>query len=351
MNEGFRELMWTCLLCSKKILGGKFMRKKIVVATLVSAVLFGIGNTEQSMVPSVAYASEENTSVAEGLIVDGVFVQYQNQQAVVSDDAITISYTVPSEVTKIGDFAFSGNAGLDRVEFPEGLKEIGNLAFASCSSLSEVKLPKTLTTMGMQVFYGCEKLGKIEIPETVTSIGSDAFPPGCVIIVTAGSYAEEYAKVNQYTYQYTTGEEFVGDPNAGAVEEEITPTVTSDPAQTTEPETTAAPNDVNVSTPSAIDTNKTSMERAIIKKAKKSGKKAINVTIKKVKEADGYQLVYSTKKSFKGSKKVTFTGTKKTIKNLKKGKTYYIKVRAYKIGKDEKKVYGKYSNIKKVLLK
>ena len=34
-------------------------------------------------------------------------------------------------------------------------------------------------------------------------------------------------------------------------------------------------------------------------------------------------------------------------KNLKKGKTYYIKVRAYKVI-DGKKVYGTYSKVKKI---
>ena len=88
--------------------------------------------------------------------------------------------------------------------------------------------------------------------------------------------------------------------------------------------------------------------------------KATSMTIKiKKPNADYVQIGYGTSLN-KASKNADKAKTKKVkpnktntfkIKNLKKGKTYYIKVRAYKIGKDEKKVYGKYSNIKKVLLK
>ena len=38
------------------------------------------------------------------------------------------------------------------------------------------------------------------------------------------------------------------------------------------------------------------------------------------------------------------------VKNLKKGKTYYVKVRAY-VTDGSKKYYGKYSAIKKVMVK
>ena len=61
-----------------------------------------------------------------------------------------------------------------------------------------------------------------------------------------------------------------------------------------------------------------------------SGRKA-KVTVQKVEGAAGYQIVYSTDKQFKKNvKKVTISGTSKTLGKLAKGKTYYVKVRAYK---------------------
>lgn len=63
------------------------------------------------------------------------------------------------------------------------------------------------------------------------------------------------------------------------------------------------------------------------------GTKAFTVKWKKKSSVTGYQVKYSTSKSMKNAKKVTVakkSATAKTVKNLKKGKKYYVQVRAYK---------------------
>lgn len=79
-----------------------------------------------------------------------------------------------------------------------------------------------------------------------------------------------------------------------------------------------------------------------------------NITVKWQKmNCDGYELVYATNKSFSSKKTVTIkkaSATKSVIKGATKGKTYFIKIRAYKIIAG-KKVYGYYSNVKKVTVK
>lgn len=75
-----------------------------------------------------------------------------------------------------------------------------------------------------------------------------------------------------------------------------------------------------------------------IKSLKKSGKKAIKITYKKVSGVSGYQIYMSTKKK-SGYKKIATLSSKKssyTKGKLKKGKKYYFKVRTMK------KVSGKY---------
>lgn len=76
----------------------------------------------------------------------------------------------------------------------------------------------------------------------------------------------------------------------------------------------------------------------------------LTVTFNKVKKAKGYQIYCSTNKKFAKAKKVTIGKTKYTFKKLKKGKTYYVKVKAYKMN-GKKKVYGKWSEVKKIKLK
>ena len=90
--------------------------------------------------------------------------------------------------------------------------------------------------------------------------------------------------------------------------------------------------------------------KAVIKSlTNKSGKK-LKLTIKKAKDIKGYQVQYATDKKFKKKKALTTKKTSITIKKLSKKKTYYVRVRAYVLN-GKKKVYGKWSNVKKVKIK
>ena len=88
-----------------------------------------------------------------------------------------------------------------------------------------------------------------------------------------------------------------------------------------------------------------------LKKVKNIKKKTIKVKYKKVANAKGYEITWSTSKNFTKQKKKTKTKytTKTTykIKKLKKKKKYYIKVRAYNIN-GHTKVFGPYSKVKKI---
>lgn len=89
-----------------------------------------------------------------------------------------------------------------------------------------------------------------------------------------------------------------------------------------------------------------------IKSVKSPKKKRIKVTLKaKVKNAVGYQVQYSTKKTMKKSKTTTTTKKTCTIKKLKSGSLVYVRVRAYTLDSAGNKVYGKYSAKKKTVVK
>ncbi len=78
----------------------------------------------------------------------------------------------------------------------------------------------------------------------------------------------------------------------------------------------------------------------------------IQVKYKKVSGIKGYEITYSTDRKFKKSVvKKTTNRTSYTIKKLKKNKTYYIRIRAYCMDSVGKKVYGRYSTVKKVKIK
>ena len=126
---------------------------------------------------------------------------------------------------------------------------------------------------------------------------------------------------------------------------DVTPTVTNKPTPTGTKKATPTP------TPKATKT--TAPGKPTLKSVTNVKGKKMTVKIsKKVKGAAGYQITYATNATFKKNKKnVNMTSTSKTIKNLKKGTTYYVKVRAYAKDSKGKKVYGAYSKVKKVKIK
>ena len=94
--------------------------------------------------------------------------------------------------------------------------------------------------------------------------------------------------------------------------------------------------------------------KATISSVKSPKTKLIKVTWKKsAGGVSGYQVMIATNKKFSKGKKtytVKASAASKTITKLKKGTTYYAKVRAYKtIGKS--KYYGAWSAVKSVKTK
>ena len=100
---------------------------------------------------------------------------------------------------------------------------------------------------------------------------------------------------------------------------------------------------------------KKKLKKVKISSVKSSKKKTAVVTWKKVSDASGYIIEYSTSKKF--TKKTTKTvkikkgkTLKTTLKKLKSKKKYYIRIKAYKtVGK--KTVYSSYSSVKSVKIK
>ena len=92
-------------------------------------------------------------------------------------------------------------------------------------------------------------------------------------------------------------------------------------------------------------------KKAVLKKVKATGKKKVKIIVKKTSEKiNGYEVILSTKKNFKKAKKVTTKKNIVTVRKLKASKKYFVKVRAFKkVG--NKKIYGKYSTVKKVIVK
>ena len=166
--------------------------------------------------------------------------------------------------------------------------------------------------------------------------------------------------------------------NSIVLEKEVVPNATPTPTPIVTPtavptkQPTATPTAKPTAVPTAIPTLKPTIAPTVTPSAtpdnsdKISGKKTLSKVILQVpknkkgrklvvrwnavKDVKGYQLQYALNKKFKKKKSVQTKKTKYTIKKLKKKKTYYIRVRVYKMN-GRKKVYGKWSTVKKVKIK
>ncbi len=102
------------------------------------------------------------------------------------------------------------------------------------------------------------------------------------------------------------------------------------------------------------DPEPVSVQKIKLKSVKNTGKGKIKAAWTWYPYGDGYQIAYSTSKNFasaqtKRKSAGVFTDSK-TISGLKKGKTYYVRVRAFQKS-DGEKFYGAWSNVKKIKTK
>jgi hypothetical protein len=131
------------------------------------------------------------------------------------------SVSIPSTITSIGDEAFYGCTGLDKVNIsdisawcnisfdgeyanplvyaqhlylngeevkelvvPEKIAEIKDYAFAGCAELTSVTIPSSVTSIGFWAFSGCDGLEKVNISDmsawyNISFHGAYANPLGC----------------------------------------------------------------------------------------------------------------------------------------------------------------------------
>ena len=107
---------------------------------------------------------------------------------------------IPSSVTNISDFAFSGSDCLTTVTIPEGVRYIGRQAFSSCTNLTELTLPKGIE-VGDSAFFRCTSLASVNISGTVVTRRKLAMKAGFSRgLLSASSSDPEATTVGDYAF-------------------------------------------------------------------------------------------------------------------------------------------------------
>ena len=105
---------------------------------------------------------ESVTSIGSSPFLDTPWLEEQLKQ---SEGLVIVNHIV------IGaDASISGN-----VDIPTGVTSIGGGAFRECFSLTSVSIPTGVTSIGVGAFTGCHSLTSVNIPESVKMIGGSAF--------------------------------------------------------------------------------------------------------------------------------------------------------------------------------
>lgn len=85
-------------------------------------------------------------------------------------------FVIPSHITSIDMFAFSGLKELKKVVMHKDIKRIAQNAFLNCTNLSEVVGLENATELKIITgFSGCESLKSINLPESVECVEYEAF--------------------------------------------------------------------------------------------------------------------------------------------------------------------------------
>ncbi|MBQ4529574.1 MAG: fibronectin type III domain-containing protein [Lachnospiraceae bacterium] len=281
---------------------------------------------------------------------------YANGTISYSAETLPGSYTVTAKDAnnKYAETSTSFNVKTDKlpVEFKDGQV----VALENVTEDAKTNYIKNIATVNVK-FGETTKSYKASGHGSVAIVAED----GTVNMAAASKGAEVFAENGTYELTVTSN----GYPELTFTVEKkaSTPTLTATPVPTLTatpvPTKVATPVPTKVATPTptkkATTTPKvTTPKKSTISKVTNVKGKKLKVVWKKDKTVTGYQIQIATNKKFtKGKKTYTIkkaSTTSKTITGLKKKKTYYVKVRAYKAS-GSKKVYGKYSAIKKVTIK
>ena len=310
---------------------------------------------------------------------------------------------IPGTVEIIEDGAFNNCKSLEKVTMANSVKEVGleifgdcislksvklsnqieqlNGTFVGCTSLTSITIPEGILSLGEGYFWnsvneGCESLKSITIPKSVLEISENALDNNGIIRCYKNSVAHKYVKEKNLDYQLIDGTSIAKAKVTGLKAQTYTGSnVRPEPVVKLGGKTLKNGTDyyltyknnkaVGTATINIIGkreyTGKITKTFKVNPKASKVSKltspktKKLKVTYKKVSGVTGYEVTYSTSKKFtkKTTKTATVKGaakTSKTISKLKKGKTYYVKVRAYKTVSGTK-YYSAYSKYKKLKIK
>ena len=115
-------------------------------------------------------------------------------------EEIGLGVIIPDTVRLINNNAFAYAYRLESIEIPSSVLQIGKEAFKSCISLKEVRIPASVRLIGKDAFNTADSYAPERIKNA--NLSGREHP---LLIVDAGSYAEQYCLENDLEYRCADG--------------------------------------------------------------------------------------------------------------------------------------------------
>ncbi|MDL2257337.1 leucine-rich repeat protein [Bacteroidales bacterium OttesenSCG-928-I14] len=150
---------------------GCFGLTSVTIPNSVTSIGVGVFSSCISLTAIIADAANPNYSSLDGVLYNKdktSLIQYPEGKP----DA---SFTIPTSVANIGDWAFSICLNLTSVTISNSVTDIGVGAFCDCSGLTSVTIGNSVTSIGERAFQDCSSLTSVTIPNSVIDIGTHAF--------------------------------------------------------------------------------------------------------------------------------------------------------------------------------
>ena len=328
-------------------------------------------------------------------IPDSLIYIYDN----VFEDCIKLkNINIPNKVKLIYVYAFKGCSSLENINLPNSLEEIGYGAFLDCTNLKNINIPKNINKIQKYTFYNCKTLTEVEILEGVLSIEYGAFygcsnlkkvtVPKSVLYLGNSIFTECSRELKIYGYKNSAVEKYAKDLGLNFVYIKETNTLPNINAKDLEAifgesinlmDGVSASDEEDGDITSNIkiventvnmlevgvykvvyevedsDGNKVRKEIKVTIKpesvsnveAKSNSYSSNKVTWSSIDNIDGYEVYRATSKNGTYSLRKTVTSQSSlsyTNTGLTTGKTYYYKVRAYKVVNGEN-LYSDFSEV------
>ena len=248
------------------------------------------------------------------------------------NDKVT-SITIPSTITVLEEDAISACRFLKTIKIKSGVKELEELAINCCPALTNVNIPKSVT-----------KMGKYAVGYTFYGVGSGIWSKESPLILSCakGSAGVKYAKASNIDYAVTGKAVKVSVKDKAYTGKALKPKVTVKIGSKTLKKgtdyTVSYKNNkkigkaiANIKLKGSYKGKLTAYFNIVPKMGSLTSPSAgkIKVTSPKISGYNGFIVIYSTSKKFtdKTTDSEIIKGTSGTVKGLKSGKTYYVKIR------------------------